>query len=30
MGTLVSRLSGWFDSRMPSVAEQFRIHASQY
>src|SRR5262247_1214705 len=30
MGTLVSRLWGWFDARMPSVAEQFRIHASEY
>src|ERR1043165_3497272 len=30
MGTLVSRLWGWFDARMPSVAEQFKIHASEY
>src|SRR3954466_9288783 len=30
MGTMVSRLWGWFDARMPSVAEQFRIHASEY
>ena len=25
MGTLVARLWGWFDARMPSVAEQFKI-----
>src|SRR5713226_4961677 len=30
---MVSRLEalwGWFDARMPSVAEQWRIHASEY
>ena len=30
---MVSRLQalwGWFDSRMPSVAEQWKIHASEY
>ena len=26
----LGRLGQWFDSRMPSVAEQWRIHASQY
>src|SRR3989337_2651120 len=27
---MVARLWQWFDARMPSVAEQWRIHASQY
>src|SRR5688500_19854070 len=30
MGTMVARLWAWFDARMPSVAEQWRIHASEY
>src|SRR5574339_940436 len=30
MGSRLQALWGWFDSRMPSVAEQFKIHASEY
>ena len=30
MGTMVSRLWGWIDARMPTLAEQFKIHASEY
>ena len=30
MASRLQALWGWFDSRMPSVAEQWRIHASQY
>ena len=30
MGTMVARLWAWFDARMPSVAEQWKIHASEY
>src|ERR1043165_8328325 len=30
MGTMVSRLWGWIDARMPSLAEQWRIHAANY
>src|SRR5258705_6020506 len=30
MATRLMALWDWFDSRMPSVAEQFRIHASEY
>src|SRR5437870_5269739 len=30
MNAMVSRLWNWFDSRMPSVGEQWRIHASEY
>src|SRR5687768_13801794 len=30
MGTMVARLWAWFDTRMPSVAEQWKIHASEY
>jgi len=27
---MVARLWAWFDARMPSVAEQWKIHASEY
>src|SRR4026208_863486 len=30
MGSRLQALWGWFDSRMPTAAEQWRIHASQY
>src|SRR5262245_58426961 len=30
MGTLVARFRSWFGARMPSVAEQWRIHAAAY
>src|SRR5437868_4426077 len=30
MSARLNALWNWFDSRMPSVAEQFRIHASEY
>src|SRR4026208_1658379 len=30
MASRLQALWGWFDSRMPTAAEQWRIHASQY
>src|SRR6266852_9541870 len=30
MGSRLEALWNWFDSRMPSVAEQWRLHASEY
>src|SRR3979490_2420167 len=30
MSTRLAALWNWFDSRMPTVAEQWRIHASEY
>src|SRR5678809_1724078 len=30
MGAQLRALWGWFDARMPSVAEQWKIHASEY
>src|ERR671911_73843 len=30
MASRLQALWGWFDARMPSVAEQWRIHASEY
>src|SRR3954466_10684774 len=30
MASPITSLWNWFDSRMPSVAEQWRIHASEY
>src|SRR6185503_13547930 len=30
MASRLQALWGWFDARMPSVAEQWKIHASEY
>jgi ubiquinol-cytochrome c reductase cytochrome b subunit len=30
MASPLQSLWGWFDARMPSVAEQWKIHASEY
>src|SRR5688500_20124659 len=30
MASRLQALWGWFDTRMPSVAEQWKIHASEY